>query len=156
MQEWWENLNQRERQIVAIAGALTLVAIFYWAIWSPIADARDEAQNRYKAQLRTLAHVQQVGDRIASLRASGAGTQSSSGSLQSIVSRSAQNYKLNVTRYNPSNNKLQLSMEDAPFENIVNWLVLLVNQHGVQIENIEVTETDVPGVVRVRRLSLAK
>ncbi|GLS83465.1 type II secretion system protein GspM [Paraferrimonas haliotis] len=156
MKEWWNNLDLRERKLAIVAAIFVAIGVLYWGVWQPVANGREAAETRYNSQQRLLEHVQQTANQIASIRASGGNQGTRSGSLQSIASRTAPSYQLSITRFNPSNNKLQLSMDDAPFDNLANWLAVLVNQYGVVIDNVEVTETDIPGVVRIRRLTLAK
>jgi general secretion pathway protein M len=54
----------------------------------------------------------------------------------------------------PKDEQLDLMLEDVSFEQLLRWLQLLQTDHGVQLVQLEVSDTDVSGVVRVRRLVL--
>ena len=54
MKDWWESLQSRERYMVLVAGALVLLTLLYFAIWSPIASSRDSKQARVDAKRDTV------------------------------------------------------------------------------------------------------
>jgi general secretion pathway protein M len=54
----------------------------------------------------------------------------------------------------PQNDQLQLSLEDVPFEQLLRWLTELQSKHGVQLLQLDIAVSEVPGTVRVRRLVL--
>ena len=70
------------------------------------------------------------------------------------MSQTSRQFQINVSRKQPKDEQLDQMLEDVAFEQLLRWLQLLQGEHGVQLVQLEVTDTDVPGVVRVRRLVL--
>jgi general secretion pathway protein M len=70
------------------------------------------------------------------------------------VSQTSQQFQIKVSRMQPKDEQLDLMLDDVPFEQLLRWLQLLQGEHGVRLVQLEVTDTDMPGVVRVRRLVL--
>ena len=62
--------------------------------------------------------------------------------------------QIKVSRMQPKDEQLDLMLDDVPFEQLLRWLQLLQGEHGVRLVQLEVIDTDMPGVVRVRRLVL--
>jgi len=42
----WHSLAERERKLIKVLSIVLLIALFYWLIWSPIVDARQEAERK--------------------------------------------------------------------------------------------------------------
>jgi len=47
-------------------------------------------------------------------------------------------------------------IEEIPFSQLLNWLEFLANKEGLLVKSIDLSRTDVEGVVNVRRLQLGK
>lgn len=152
---WWSGLAQREQQIIFVAVIVMVIGIFYWGIWTPISEAQRNAQRELQAQQQTLAFVKQTASKIMSLRQGGARS-SRGGSLSAIVSSAAGQYGLEITRMQPQGNKIQLWMDDVPFESLLSYLSNLVQQKGLSLDSLDVTATDIPGYVQVRRIQLSQ
>jgi type II secretory pathway component PulM len=45
-------------------------------------------------------------------------------------------------------------LEDVGFEQLLRWLTELQSKHGVQLLQLDIAASEVPGTVRVRRLVL--
>lgn len=155
LKAWWESLATREQQIVAVGGVMLLIAVFYWGIWTPIANAEADAVNRLKAQQQTLAYVKETANKLAGLRQNGS-RPTMQGSITNVVNQTAGRYGLTITRMQPQGNKIQLWMDDVPFDALLGYLGDMVQQKGLSLELLDVGETDTPGMVKVRRIQLAQ
>ena len=59
MSEWWNNMAPRERVLIAIAGALTVIIVLWQFILMPSLSARAEASARLADADRTLSRIQE-------------------------------------------------------------------------------------------------
>ncbi|MCF1427450.1 MAG: type II secretion system protein M [Shewanella sp.] len=150
---WWAGLAPREQQMLSAAAIVVLIGVLYWGIWTPIANAQQGAQRQLQAEQRTLAYVKQTASKITSLRQKG-GKAAFSGSLSAEVNSTAGKYRLEITRMQPQGNKIQLWMDDVPFDVLMDYLNELVQQ-GLALDNLDVSATDKPGYVQVRRIQLS-
>ena len=152
---WWNGLAYREQQLVGVCSVVLVVGIFYWGIWTPLSGAETSAQQDVQKQQRTLTEIKQKGNRILALKKSGAKT-SSGGSLSSIVNSTASAYGLTITRMQPQGNKIQVWMDEVPFDALLGYLDDVVQKKGLSLDNIDLAETDATGIVKVRRIQFSR
>jgi len=76
------------------------------------------------------------------------------GSLTDVVSQTARTYQVQVSRMQPQNDQLQLSVDDLPFDQLLRWLHDLQFQQGVTLVQLDIAQAEVAGQVRVRRMVL--
>ncbi|MGL5665473.1 MAG: type II secretion system protein M [Shewanella sp.] len=155
LRTWWQGLASREQQIVGFGAVFLVIGVFYWGIWTPIANAEANALRNLTAQQQTLTYVKQTANKIAGLKQSGA-KPTVSGSLSSVVNQTAGTYGLVITRMQPQGDKIQVWMDDVPFDALLNYLSDLVQKKGLSLESVDLAEADAPGYVKVRRIQLAQ
>ena len=148
-------LSEREQRLVIISAVLVIVAIFYWGIWSPLNTSLERGQTAVNNQTELLAWVQKNANRAAQLRSSGDNNTRFSGSLPQAVNQSASRMKIAISRMQPQGDELQVWIDQAPFNDILSWLQSM-EKTGVSILDIDITESDLPGQVKIRRLKLGK
>ncbi|MCL1144199.1 type II secretion system protein M [Shewanella gaetbuli] len=152
---WWQGLQFREQQLVGSCGIFVVIGILYWGIWSPISAAQEEAERNYNSAQQTLSYVKTTANKIAGLKSSGSAPKAR-GSLSSIVNQTAGQYSLEITRMQPQGNKIQLWMDDVPFDALLSYLHDLVVQKGLTLESVDLSESDTVGFVNVRRIQLSQ
>ncbi|MGZ9896815.1 type II secretion system protein M [Shewanella gaetbuli] len=152
---WWQGLQLREQQLVGSCGIFVVIGILYWGIWSPISAAQEEAERNYNSAQQTLSYVKTTANKIAGLKSSGSAPKAR-GSLSSIVNQTAGQYSLEITRMQPQGNKIQLWMDDVPFDALLSYLHDLVVQKGLTLESVDLSESDTVGFVNVRRIQLSQ
>ena len=80
-----------------------------------------------------------------------------SGTLEGVVNRTAFNHKIKIARLQPQAQELQVWIDTVQFDDLLLWLSTLVEQHGIQVQIIEIAREDLaPGLVKVRRLQLSR
>ena len=152
---WWAGLILREKQMVSACGVVLLIGILYWGVWTPIANAEDDAERNLAGQLSTLNYVKQTANRIAGLKQTSQGS-AFRGSLSAAVNQTAGSFGLTITCMQPQGNKIQVWMDEVPFDTLLSYLNELVQNQGLSLESLDVAESDTPGFVNVRRIQLSK
>ncbi|MCK8046404.1 type II secretion system protein M [Shewanella sp. 1CM18E] len=155
LKAWWNGLVLREKQMVSACGVVLVIGILYWGVWTPIANAEAEAQRNLEGQQSTLNYVKQTANRIAGLKQSGS-SNAFRGSLSAAVNQTAGAFGLEITRMQPQGNKIQVWMDEVPFDTLLNYLNELVQNKGLSLESLDLAESDTPGYVNVRRIQLSK
>jgi general secretion pathway protein M len=148
-------LSSREQRLVIISAVLVLVAIFYWGIWSPLSMSLERNQTAVNNQTELLEWVQKNANRAVQLRNGGDNKAKFSGSLPQVVNQSANRMKIAISRMQPQDEELQVWIDQAPFNDVLSWLQSL-EKTGVNILDIDIAESDLPGQVKIRRLKLGK
>lgn len=148
--QWWQTLQPREQQLVRWAGVVSVIAVFYFGLWQPLHQYRDDRQLAAQSAADQLTWLQTKLPQISTTSSAGRG----SASLNDVVARSAAQFSIKVSRMQPQNEQLQLSIDDVPFEQLLRFINHLQTEQGVQLVQLDIAATEVAGTVRVRRLVL--
>ena len=160
LQALWDQLTEEQRQQagwgLAVAGILIIVYFLY-----SLAALVDKTQAQLSAEKENLYKMTELVAQIKSAKGSGSGRANKrrGASLNSSINRSANRYKLRVSRVNVSSNEETASvyLDDAPFDKMVTWLEDLEEGYNISIESINITAVrDEPGVVKVNLKILDK
>lgn len=155
MKEKWQSLNQREQSLVIVMAAFIGVFILYQVIWQPINNSIIDKQKkieRYQALLLWVNEKKAEYNTYAKLSQG----DSSNASLSSVVNRSAIKHKISISRIQPQGDEISVTIDEVPFDHVMDWLKQMAIAEGVIIKAIDLSSTDIKGVVKVRRLSLGK
>ncbi|QUM75048.1 type II secretion system protein M [Moritella sp. 24] len=155
MKSHWQQLEQKEKQLISILIATLLLAGGYWLLWQPLQNDIVNTQRKVNVQTQTLADVKVIGQKIMDLQG-GQAARSETGDLNQLVSRSAARDKIVITRIQAKTDNLQVWIDDVNFNKLTAWLEKLNKQYGIEIQNIDLSVSDTKGMVKVRRLQLGK
>ncbi len=155
MKAWWQGLNLREQRLVAVMGSVFIVFVLYSAIWQPLNESLAKTEKKIARQQVLLAWVSENTARYQQAKRMG-GSSQSRGSISSIVNRSANQYKLTITRMQPQGDELQVWLDEVPYTQLLFWLEHLASKEGLQVKAIDLSKASQAGVVQVRRLQLSK
>jgi len=152
-QQKWQQLNGREKILVSAMTLFVVVFVLNTLIWQPLNASVNKAEKKLARQQQLLSWVEKNTARYQQLNAHG---KVSHGSLTGIVNQSARQKNIIVTRMQPQGDDIQVWIDEVPFDLLLQWLQQLVSDKGLQIQAIDLSVTDVQGMVRVRRLQLGR
>lgn len=153
--EKFQQLTEREKWLVSISGVLVIIAIFYWLLWSPLFSAVDSQQAAVDSKRADLVWIQQNALKAIQLRGGASTNTNFTGSLPQTVNQTANRLQIAISRMQPQGEELKVWVDQAPFNDVVSWLQAMENK-GIKIINVDLTEADAPGLVKVRSLQLGK
>ncbi len=154
MKEWWQNLNQREQQLVLVMSVVIGVFLFYSMLWQPLNEGLAKGKKKVERQQELLTWVVENTQRYNLIK--GGGSSKSQGSLSSIVNRTSRSHHITVTRMQPQGENLQVWIDEVAFKDLLQWLEQLSLTEGLQVSGIDLSRSENTGTVRVRRLQLSK
>jgi len=155
IKQWWQQLNVREQRLVLALGSAVMVLLLYTLLWQPLNTNLANTEKKVESRQALLTWVDENVARYQAIKPSGSGKKTT-GSLSSIINRTANQYQLNITRMQPQGESLQVWLDTAPFTQLLFWLEHLANNEGLQVQAIDLASSDKSGEVRVRRLQLTK
>ncbi|WP_404401651.1 type II secretion system protein M [Idiomarina seosinensis] len=151
-QQRWQQFNQREQRLLSALAAVLLLALLYFVIWQPSQQLRTEANQRLQAQQQQLNWVQQSLARYQALKSSQDDTASAGGSLSQRLNQAAQAQDINLARLQPQGQGMLVSIDEAGFNQVLNFIAQLENQYQMSITTLDIARLEAPGQVRVRQL----
>ena len=150
---YWGSLKEQEQRLLIIAGVVFIVFILVMGILKPLNKAVADAEQKLKREQDFQVFVEQS---IGKLKAAGNSARISSGNLSQLVNRSRGRYGIVISQMQPNNDSLRVNIENVEFNKLVSWLDELVHQHGVTVANLDISQGEDTGFVRVSRLVLEK
>jgi general secretion pathway protein M len=149
LRQWLGGLAPRERNLVYLAAAVLGVALVYFAVVLPVTSAAANRAARVEQKTADLAWMRQVAPQVMAAAAAG-GSASSNESLVVLVDRTGREAGLGnaIRDQSPSGEHgLRLRLESASFDDMVTWLVILQQQHGVRVDAATIDAAGAPGLV---------
>lgn len=152
--EWLNSKDPRERLILISGPILLIVFLLYSAVWQPLSSGLDNREKLVASQRNTLAWMQQAAAEIKMIKSQGskgAGAKSRQ-PLLTTIDRTAKAAKLRdvIRRVEPQgDNQVQLWVEKAPFDPLLQWLGSLQNRYSINVITISI-ERQGEGVVNAR------
>ncbi|ALO43578.1 type II secretion system protein GspM [Pseudoalteromonas phenolica] len=150
---YWGSLKEQEQRLLIIAGVVFIVFVLVMGILKPLNKAVADAEQKLKREQNFQVFVEQS---IGKLKAAGNSARTSSGNLSQLVNRSRGRYGIVISQMQPNNDSLRVNIENVEFNKLVGWLDELVHQHGVTVANLDISQGEDTGFVRVSRLVLEK
>ncbi|MGL5238374.1 MAG: type II secretion system protein GspM [Plesiomonas shigelloides] len=148
MAPYWQARSGREKRLVILASVVLLVGGYYWGIWQPLLQALAHERSQLQQQQTLLTRMQAAQQQILAYRnvQPKAGPQ---GSLAQLISESAQQHQIVVTRIVNKDDSIQLSINPLSFNSLLAWLNTLHDEFGIQVRYLDVSADSELGVVRI-------
>lgn len=154
--EYWQSRPPRDRALIVLVAAITVLGLLYAYVWMPM----NETRARLRAELPKLRgdaqQMQAQAKEIARLKAAPP-AQGSAGPLEKL-NQSAEAAGMGgappqVTQLAPD--RVQVMIAATPFDRWIAWLGDLAAESGIRVESAQVNATGEPGVVRVQSVFLS-
>ena len=157
MKEWFVQLSQRERLMVAGAVALLLCLLAYLLVIAPLSNTSRERRELLDSQQRSLQWMRGAAAEAQSLLAAG---KSSHGedqrSLIARVSSELRSKQISAAKSRPEgDNRLNLVFDEVEFVKLMERLQYLQTTFGISVVKATMEPTAKPGYSSVR-LTLAR
>lgn len=155
LKQRFQQLTDREQKMVLISAIVVVVGSIYFLIYAPMQASIEKNSASLNAQKELLTWVSQNANRAIQLKQSGGDGGEFNGSLPQAVNQTANNSNISISRMQPQGDDIQVWIDNARFEDVLNWLQSLENM-GVQIIEADIAEGESAGNVKIRRLRLSK
>ena len=151
--ERWQQLAPRERVLVGIAGGVVALTLAYLLVWQPLFGSTARLREEVAGQRELLQWLHAIQPEVQQLRGSRSTRPAQGGSLMGLVDQTstASGLKSFVTRIEPQGDKeVRVWLEQAPYDEVMRWLITLELDAGVRIVEFNVTRGPAPGLVGAR------
>ena len=149
MRDWFESLEPRERVMVSIAGVFIVFAIYWFALWQPLARGTEDLDARIDDWRLAIAELAPLAGQLDSGAAQPVRTARTQ-SLVVIVDNTLREHELypSLQRSQPTNtNGIRVEFSDIAFDDLVLWLGELASQYGLHVQSASFSQgsTNNPG-----------
>ncbi len=149
MKAYWQQLNEREQIAVVVMGVFAVLYLFYALIYAPLVSSVAAAQADWYVKKDTLLwmqHAEQNYDGEKKPQTVAAGN------LLSILTQALNQSSFHRFPYQLSQTatgEIQLNFDQVPYNGFILWLQAQSTRYTMTIKHLDITKTDVPGVVKV-------
>ncbi|TRW50307.1 type II secretion system protein M [Aliidiomarina halalkaliphila] len=155
LQQRWQRLQVREQRMLQVLAAFLAIFILWFFIWMPLQTRVAVAEQRLQSQQTMFQRVATGAAQIEAARATDQRQQTSlsANQLSGFINTQASELDIEISRVQPQQDSLILTFNEVEFDALVILIARLV-ERGVIIENLDASETNDVGIVRVRRLQV--
>lgn len=152
LKDYLDGLETRERSLVIIAGLLILIIVPYQFMWKPFSESLVNSEIRIESQKKQFIKMQYQSQKIIQLRGAGnivsqPGKQFLNNQIQTAAKRHGLTNNLKIK--SDAQDSIRVSLDNVPFDNVMNWLDQLVSGSGVIVSKLTVDRQPSLGRVNV-------
>lgn len=148
---WFDDLQKREQMIVKYAAIVGAPLLVYLLLWRPISHGAANAHEQLTQRKILRDQLVQMAGEIQALKANSSIVRTvSAQQATEVVSQSAAKYQLNLSRFEPKDQTIQVWMDEAAFDDMLRWLEMLQKQYGIYPENLSLTKGAQVGMVKAQ------
>ncbi len=150
---WWREREPRERMLLAVCGAVVLLAAYFLAVVEPLHARAARLGKSLAAELELQQWLEQQRPRVAAGAPATARERLPDGaSLLAAINTSAaaSGIAAQLTRVTPTTARgASLYFGAVPYAEFMRWLVALDARYGTRVERISMQQGEAPGTVDV-------
>ncbi|RBW41654.1 type II secretion system protein M [Psychromonas sp. B3M02] len=154
IKDWWESISQREQQLTFISAVILFIAFIYFIVWQPLANNLAASEQQLKNAQQSLEWVKVNANKVISA----GGVNQDTGkrqTLSQLINSSAKRNQINITRIQSRNDTVDVWINQIEFNQFIDWITSLQNQHKVKINSADLSQDKVQGLVKINRLTLS-
>ena len=147
MREWFESLQRREQVLVSTAALVAVVTAVYVFVLEPVMINHERSEIAVERKERLIASADRL---IASRGGAPVTSAGAEGSLHLIIASTVNSSALNTALRSSTptaNDSIRVNFENAAFDDIVRWLGILANAHGLRVTQARMTDRSETGRV---------
>jgi type II secretory pathway component PulM len=132
-------LTQRERTLLFVGVAVMLFGMGYAFIFAPLQIESKRIQQQIQAQQQIYQYLQGVEQRVSLLRQSAIDSPVTPVDVPAVITESSQQLALqgDLQQQNATPDSVEVVMQKIPFNQLMNWLAVLHQQHGLVVSVLD-------------------
>ncbi len=156
MRAYWNNLNDRERWVLALGATFCFLYLFYLLVYGPLTHAIHDKSQQLTEKQETLTWMQLVRGEHKKTKAPQV---LSNSQLLSLLANQLQSTSFQQFTYElqqTGTGDIQLSFDQVPFNPFMKWLSSINSQYAVTVKQFNAERTELSGVVKLKVVMAAK
>ncbi|USE38808.1 type II secretion system protein GspM [Endozoicomonas sp. SCSIO W0465] len=144
---WYEMRPPRDRKTLQLLFAVVFTGLVYILVWEPVTQWSEAQKSAYLYQQEMNTWLHGHFSKARDLQKNQQAT-STRQELSSIAANVAHQAGITLERVRPDRKGLSVWVEDAAYQKLLKWLVLLQTEHGVAIQQIRIDQLKEVGRVK--------
>ena len=140
---WYEQRAPGDQLALQGMGVAFAVVATYFFLWQPITDWSQKQEADYLYQKENSLWLSEHLNKAVELQ-----NHSPKGDVAALISKEAQAVGVTLAKVRPDRSGLAVWVEDAAYQKLLKWLVLLQTQHRISVQQIRIDS--LPGDGRVK------
>jgi general secretion pathway protein M len=152
LQARWTRLAPRERRVVGVVAGVTLVALLYVLVWSPLQRSLTRLRLEVPNEQAQLLRMRELAEQASRIRRE-APAAPAAGNLMPTIEPSATAHGLRAafTRIEPDGpNGVRIQVDGASFNALIGWLAEAHKLHALRTEQATIETHALSGTVNAR------
>ncbi len=146
LKNWFEQLEDNEKKIVAIASIAMLILIIIFAILVPLNNSIDSLKIQVDSRKKSIETWQESLPIILANQGSSA-SYSNEQSINTIITKTTQQFNLSVSRVQEkSTNEMQVWLDNVPFNDFIRWTNEIQNRYQLKVASVNIRGKDRNGL----------
>ncbi len=147
---WWAGLSDRERRLLSVLGAISVLLLFWYGLAAPLNQLAKEERIHQAQASGALVEAEALSQAIAEIDQMRAGA-GRPGSVADHLRSAAGSVGVGIAREQPdANGGTSAWTEPVAAKALFAWLTLLKSEYGVGVRSLEVHRSEQPGLLEVR------
>ncbi len=142
----FSNLSAREKLLVLLVLPAVILFALYQFAWLPLSLARIDA----KIQIASYRALTQAAGTQGDQTRFTAPVAPPTTPLPTRITQSAVSAGVLVRRLEPDGALVRVTLDDAPFDAVIAWIVTMEADHAITLVSLELDRRTVPGIVAAR------
>ncbi len=154
IKNWFNDLAEREKIIVAVGGVFVVILLFYTVLWSPLNTRVDNLGQQISSNQSLLNWLGHAKIRILGLAQNARnGQREKVTNIMVTVEHSLAEAKL--AKYlkavsQPQANQVQITLNAVPFDKLVDWISALTKHYKIKVSQFQASKGDKFGTVQTQ------
>lgn len=151
MIQWWQALSARERALLSVGGCAVLALVLFLGVLEPLHAKHQRLTLQVDGEQKILVELQGLAAEAARFRATrGSSVLPPGQTLLAVLNATAASSHLDtqIKRVVPNGEQeASIAFDEVGFDQLLEWLILIREQHGIQVARIVVDKAGAPGQV---------
>ena len=152
LETWYDNLAEREKQMVTFGGIAVAILIIYALIYLPLVNHAATLRNTIQTEQKTLVWMQAADKQIQAIegqtknKANSVSPVTMLSILQKNITQAQLNQNLSQMKQ-ASNDSIQLQFQKVSFDKLITLLIKVMKENKASLSQFSVTADATPGIV---------
>ena len=142
----FHGLSRREKMLMLAALPLVVLFAGYRFVWMPLNEARMAARAEIRGYQTLIEAAENQGNQPAEVESVAVVTTP----LATRITASAELAGVLVRRLEPEGAVVRVSLDDAPYDAVINWVAAMETDAAIALVAIELDRRTAPGIVAAR------